>query len=60
MKEYASTIARYTLYPLFYFLALSVSFYITFPWGRVRDRLIAEFDKSPGDEGRQSLAARDR
>ncbi len=51
MKERLVKIARWVLYPLFYVFALLLCFYLTFPWDKVKDRAIAEFDKSQQSKG---------
>ncbi len=44
MKERLKKIAKWILYPLFYLFCLLVFGYLTFPYDRLKDRLIAEFD----------------
>lgn len=46
MKERVKVIAKWALYPLFYFACLAVFGYLTFPWGRLKDRLVAEFERA--------------
>lgn len=44
MKERLKKIAKWILYPLFYLFCLVLFGYLTFPFDRLKDRLIAEFD----------------
>ena len=46
MKARLWRIAKFTVYPLFYLLALVVCFYLTFPFSALRSRLLAEFDRA--------------
>jgi len=43
VKSRILRILKFLAYPAFYLAALSVCFYLTFPWNRLKDRLIAEF-----------------
>lgn len=45
MKERLKKIAKGLLYPLFYLFCLALFGYLTFPYNRLKDRLIAEFDR---------------
>jgi type II secretion system protein N len=51
MKARLITIAKWTLYPLFYLFALVMCVYLTFPWDRVKERVIAEFAKTQAGKG---------
>lgn len=51
MQARLITIAKWTLYPLFYLFALVMCVYLTFPWDRVKDRVIAEFAKTQAGKG---------
>lgn len=51
MKARLITIAKWTLYPLFYLFALVICVYLTFPWDRVKDRVVAEFAKTQAGKG---------
>ncbi|MBI4702143.1 MAG: type II secretion system protein GspN [Deltaproteobacteria bacterium] len=46
MKERLVKIGKWALYPLFYLLCLGLFGYLTFPFGEVRRRIIAEFDRT--------------
>jgi type II secretion system protein N len=43
MKERLRRIAKWAVYPAFYFACLALFGYLTFPFGLLKDRLIAEF-----------------
>lgn len=45
MRERVIRIARWFAYPLFYLFCLAMFGYITFPYGRVKDRIITEFER---------------
>jgi type II secretion system protein N len=51
MKARLLKIAKWVAYPSFYLFSLVVSFYLTFPWDKVKDRVVAEFDKSQASKG---------
>ncbi len=53
-KQKVLVALRYALYPLFYLLCLVAFFYITFPWDRLRDRMIAEFDATQASKGSEA------
>jgi type II secretion system protein N len=46
MKARLITIAKLAAYPLFYLLCLGLFGYVTFPYDRLKERLIAEFDRA--------------
>lgn len=46
MKKKLVTIAKWSLYPLFYLVCLGLFGYLAFPYERLRDRLIEEFDRT--------------
>jgi len=55
LKERLKTIARYVGYPLLYLASLAFFFYLTFPMGALRGRILAEFERQqrygrPGNE----------
>ena len=43
MKERLRRIAKWAVYPTFYFACLALFGYLTFPFGLLKDRVIAEF-----------------
>jgi type II secretion system protein N len=45
------TVAKYAVYPLFYFFCLAMFGYLTFPYDRLKDRLISEFHRSQTKRG---------
>ncbi len=51
MKQRLISIAKWSFYPAFYLFALLACFYLTFPWDKVKDRVVAEFDKSQASKG---------
>jgi type II secretion system protein N len=57
-KELAAKIGPWIGYSIYFFVALILCAYWTFPWDRVRDKIIADFDKQqqPGPGGRQILS----
>lgn len=46
-----TSIAKWILYPLFYLFCLLVCVYVTFPWDKVKERIVAEFAKSQATKG---------
>lgn len=46
MKEKLLKILKYAVYPLVYFFSLVLFGYWTFPFNRLKDRVVAEFDKT--------------
>ena len=57
MKARLWRIAKLAVYPLFYLLCLVVFFYLTFPFGALRTRLLSEFDRSQRASARGSLGS---
>ncbi|KYF47327.1 hypothetical protein BE08_30665 [Sorangium cellulosum] len=51
MKARLLKIARWAAYPLFYLFCLGLFGYLTFPYDRLKDRLIAEFDRAQQKRG---------
>lgn len=51
MKERLVKIAKWAAYPLFYLFCLALFGYLTFPYDRLKDRLIAEFDRAQQKRG---------
>ncbi|WP_437647146.1 type II secretion system protein GspN [Sorangium sp. So ce362] len=51
MKERLVKIAKWAAYPLFYLFCLGLFGYLTFPYDRLKDRLIAEFDRTQQKRG---------
>ncbi|WP_437689461.1 type II secretion system protein GspN [Sorangium sp. So ce176] len=51
MKERLLKIAKWAVYPLFYLFCLGLFGYLTFPYDRLKDRLIAEFDRAQQKRG---------
>ncbi|WP_437983570.1 type II secretion system protein GspN [Sorangium sp. So ce117] len=51
MKARLIKIARWAVYPLFYLFCLGLFGYLTFPYDRLKDRLIAEFDRTQQKRG---------
>ncbi|AKT36707.1 type II secretion system protein GspN [Chondromyces crocatus] len=51
MKQWALKVARWTAYPAFYLFCLSLFGYLTFPYDRLKDRLIEEFDRAQTKRG---------
>jgi type II secretion system protein N len=45
VKERLTTILRWAAFPAFYLLCLGLFGYLSFPYGRLKDRVIAEFEK---------------
>jgi type II secretion system protein N len=44
-------VAKWVAYPAFYLFCLGLFGYLTFPWDRLRDRLIAEFERAQPKRG---------
>jgi type II secretion system protein N len=58
LKERAKQAAPYVAYTLFFGFALMIFTYLTFPWDRVRDKIVSEFEhgQHPGPgQPRQTL-----
>jgi type II secretion system protein N len=51
VKERLRKIAKWVLYPLFYLFCLALFGYLTFPFDRLKDRLIAEFEHAQTKRG---------
>lgn len=51
MKARLLKIAKWAAYPLFYLFCLGLFGYLTFPYNRLKDRLIAEFDRAQQKRG---------
>ncbi|WP_437609306.1 type II secretion system protein GspN [Sorangium sp. So ce834] len=51
MKARLVKIAKWAAYPLFYLFCLGLFGYLTFPYDRLKDRLIAEFDRAQQKRG---------
>jgi len=51
MKDRLLKIARYAAYPAFYLFCLGLFGYLTFPYDRLKDRLIAEFERAQTKRG---------
>jgi type II secretion system protein N len=51
VKARIVTIAKWALYPLFYLFCLALFGYLTFPFDRLKDRLIAEFEREQATHG---------
>jgi type II secretion system protein N len=45
VKERLVRVAKWAAFPLFYVFSLALFGYLTFPYGRLKDRLVVEFDK---------------
>lgn len=45
MKAFALRAAKWVAYPAFYLFCLGLFGYLTFPYGRLKDRVIAEFER---------------
>lgn len=54
MKKKLLTVAKWVLYPSFYLVCLAVFGYLAFPYERLRDRLIAEFDRTEARHGSEA------
>lgn len=54
LKQRLLVVLRWSLYPAFYVLCLFAFFYATFPWDRVKDRIIAEFDATQASKGSEA------
>lgn len=54
LKQKLLVVLRWSVYPLFYLLCLVAFFYATFPWDRVKDRIIAEFDATQASKGSEA------
>src|SRR3712207_703926 len=64
MKGRLITFAKWAVYPVFYLFCLTAFGYLTFPYDRLKDRLIAEFDRrqqkrSPGPPQRLEIDSLD-
>jgi type II secretion system protein N len=53
-KQKLLMVLRYSLYPLFYLFCLLSFFYLTFPWDRLRERAIAEFEATQATKGSEA------
>jgi type II secretion system protein N len=51
VKERLLKVAKWVAYPAFYLFCLGLFGYLTFPWDRLRDRIIAEFDRAQPKRG---------
>lgn len=54
MKGKLITVAKWVLYPLFYLVCLGLFGYLTFPYDRLRDRLIEEFARAEAKNGAEA------
>jgi type II secretion system protein N len=54
VKKKLVTVAKWLLYPFFYLVCLGVFGYLAFPYERLRDRLIAEFDRTEAKHGSEA------
>ena len=54
MKARLVTIAKWVAYPAFYLFCLALFGYLTFPFERLKDRLIAEFERAQSKKGTPS------
>src|SRR5262249_61075168 len=45
VKQRLLRVAKFLAYPAFYVFCLALFGYLTFPFGRLKDRVIAEFEK---------------
>ena len=45
MKDRLVRVAKWIAFPLFYVFSLAMFGYLTFPYGRLKDRLVVEFEK---------------
>jgi type II secretion system protein N len=54
MRARLIKIAKWAAYPLFYLFCLGLFGYLTFPYDRLKDRLIAEFDRTQRKRGAQA------
>jgi type II secretion system protein N len=54
MNEKLRKVAKWILYPLFYLFCLALFGYLTFPFDRLKDRIIAEFDRAQTKRGQSS------
>lgn len=54
MKEKLRTVVKWIVYPLFYLFCLALFGYLAFPFDRLKDRLIAEFDRAQNKRGQAS------
>lgn len=45
---------KYSVYPLFYVVCLLTFFYLTFPWDRLKERLVAEFAATQTTKGAEA------
>jgi type II secretion system protein N len=58
MNDKLRRIAKWILYPLFYLFCLAIFGYLTFPFDRLKDRIIAEFERSQTKRGQTAAAQR--
>jgi type II secretion system protein N len=58
MNDKLRRIAKWILYPLFYLFCLALFGYLAFPFDRLKDRLIAEFERSQTKRGQTAAAQR--
>jgi type II secretion system protein N len=54
VKQKLLKVARWVAYPLFYLFCLMLFGYLTFPFGQLRTRIIAEFDRIQEKQARRS------
>lgn len=54
MNDKLRKIAKWILYPLFYLFCLALFGYLTFPFDRLKDRIIAEFDRTQNKRGQST------
>ena len=47
-------VLKYSVYPLFYLVCLLAFFYLTFPWDRLKERLISEFAATQATKGAEA------
>ncbi|MCC6527428.1 MAG: type II secretion system protein GspN [Polyangiaceae bacterium] len=57
MKRVLWKIAKWTFYPVFYLVCLVFFAYLTFPFGKVKDRILAEFARSEATAARKPGSA---
>ena len=58
MNDKLRRIAKWILYPLFYLFCLAIFGYLAFPFDRLKDRIIAEFERSQTKRGQTAAAQR--
>ncbi len=58
MNDKLRKVAKWILYPLFYLFCLALFGYLTFPFDRLKDRIIAEFERSQTKRGQTAAAQR--